>query len=50
MPATPEPKQQPTEDKIERTPLAEVVDQVREDARRDPAAYARETVVPEGGE
>lgn len=50
MSATPEPQQQPTEDKVQRTPLAEVIDQVRADAQRDPEAYARETVVPEGGE
>ncbi len=52
MPATPEPKQQPqpSEDKVERTPLGEVVDEVRQDAQRDPKEYARETIVPEGGE
>ncbi len=50
MSATPEPKQQPTEDKVERTPLGEVVEEVRQDAQRDPKEYARETIVPEGGE
>lgn len=50
MSATPAPEQQPTEDKVERTPLGEVVDEVRQDAQRDPKNYARETIVPEGGE
>ncbi len=52
MSANPQPKPQeqtPTE-KVEREPLAEVIDEVRADAARDPQAYARETIVPEGGE
>jgi hypothetical protein len=32
------------------TPLDGVVDEVKTDAARDPRAYARETIVPEGGE
>ena len=52
MSATPEPNlHEPTpSDKIEREPLAEVVDAVRRDAQRSPKDYARETIVPEGGE
>lgn len=30
--------------------LAAAVDHIADDARRDPRAYLRETVVPEGGE
>ncbi len=52
MPAIPQPtpaEQLPNET-VEREPLAEIVDEVRKDAARDPQTYARETIVPEGGE
>jgi hypothetical protein len=32
------------------TPLARVLDEIRADAGRDPRRYAREAIVPEGGE
>lgn len=35
---------------VEREPLADVIDAVRTDARKNPAEYARETIVPDGGE
>jgi hypothetical protein len=34
----------------EKTPLDKAIDEIRSDAARDPEAYARETVVPDGGE
>jgi hypothetical protein len=34
----------------ERTPLETFVDEVKADAERAPGTYARETIVPEGGE
>lgn len=50
--ATPELKPQTTEtpEARETNPLAEVIEEVRADAQRDPKAYARETIVAEGGE
>jgi hypothetical protein len=50
MSATPKPSEVTPEDKVEREPLAEVIEAVRIDARKNPADYARETIVPEGGE
>ena len=44
------PQEQTPAEKVEREPLAEVIDEVRADAARDPQTYARETIVPEGGE
>ena len=32
------------------SPLEQLLEKVKEDAKRDPEAYARETIVPEGGE
>lgn len=32
------------------TPLARALDEIRADAGRDPRAYARDAIVPEGGE
>ena len=45
-------RQLPADDASEAAPdtLESLVDAVAMDARRDPEAYARETLVPEGGE
>ncbi|HEX7838195.1 MAG TPA: hypothetical protein VF469_12060 [Kofleriaceae bacterium] len=32
------------------TPIERVLDEIRADAARDPERYARETIVPKGGE
>jgi hypothetical protein len=45
MTPAPTPASTPTGD-----PLEAVVEEIRGDAAREPAAYARETIVPEGGE
>lgn len=37
-------------DKSGVSPLQKVIDEVKQDAKRDPEGYARETIVPEGGE
>ena len=52
MPANPQPKtqEQAPNETVEREPLAEVLEEVRKDAARDPQGYARETIVAEGGE
>ena len=50
MSALPEPKRQEQSPNEQVEPLVEVIDEVRKDAARDPGSYARETIVPEGGE
>lgn len=48
---TPELEPQPVNrETVVPTPLEELIDEVRTDAKRDPEAYAREAIVAEGGE
>jgi hypothetical protein len=46
----PNTKPQPEPQDKKHTPIDQLVEEVRTDAAKDPEAYARETVVPEGGE
>ncbi len=51
MPGTPKlDTETPTPNETEKTPLEQLVDEVRTDAQRDPTGYVRETIVPKGGE
>jgi hypothetical protein len=48
---TPELEPQPANrETVEPTPLEQLIDEVRQDAKLDPKAYARDAIVPEGGE
>jgi hypothetical protein len=46
-----QPEPQPTAlPESKKSPLDAVIDEVKTDAEKKPEAYARETIVPEGGE
>ena len=50
MPASPSKEIEQRERPETPNPLDEVVEQVRADAERDPEKYARDAIVPKGGE